>query len=652
MQPASYRELRERLTEVHNLDRASAVLTWDERTKMPPGGAAARADQFATLVRVKHYRMAADEVGRLLSELSSYEESLPHDSTEASLIRVARRDHEKARRVPPDLEADLARAPSTGEHAWREARDRNDYRAAAATPAAQRRAAPALRGLLPRRGGPLRRAARRLRARDEDGGHGAPARRAEARAAATHRRGAGALPRSRRLIPLQPLRRRSASGRSCWRSCSGCRSRPAPGAWTTPRTRSRPPSPPPTCASRPVTATRTCRTAVFCGAARDGARPVRERRERRHDAHPAVPPGLARHARVAEPHMGEPGRAQPRRSGGASTEWLPTRSPGSWRASAPTTSTARSTRSAARWCEPRRTSSPTTCTCWCGSSSSAPSSPAGSTSPTCPRRGTSACSEYLGVDVPADSAGVLQDVHWAEGLFGYFPTYSLGNIIAGQLWEAAHEALPGLEEGIERGELRPLRDWLREHVHRHGRKLESAEIVERATGRPIEIGPYVRYLTQEVRRDLRARGGTAACPGEPLAARHPLAPAMPGAVVFAAMPRAQTNGIELEYETLWRSVEAHRAADHGARGADAGLGRALLQLARRPWLPRRPVRQPRHRPLDEDRGRAGAEPARADGRATTRARATRSTTWPTTRPGCSTRSTSTPRTWWACRWAA
>ena len=51
--------------------------------------------------------------------------------------------------------------------------------------------------------------------------------------------------------------------------------------------------------------------------------------------------------------------------------------------------------------------------------------------------------EYLDVDVPADSAGVLQDVHWAEGLFGYFPTYSLGNIIAGQLWEAAHEALPG-----------------------------------------------------------------------------------------------------------------------------------------------------------------------------------------------------------------
>jgi carboxypeptidase Taq len=105
--------------------------------------------------------------------------------------------------------------------------------------------------------------------------------------------------------------------------------------------------------------------------------------------------------------------------------------------------------------------------------------------------------EYLGVEVPADSVGVLQDVHWSEGLFGYFPTYSLGNVIAGQLWEAAREALPDLDERIEIGDLGPLRDWLREHVHRHGRKLEPAEIVARATGRPIEIGPYVRYLSRK-----------------------------------------------------------------------------------------------------------------------------------------------------------
>ena len=81
---------------------------------------------------------------------------------------------------------------------------------------------------------------------------------------------------------------------------------------------------------------------------------------------------------------------------------------------------------------------------------------------------------YLGLDVPNDAAGVLQDIHWAEGAFGYFPTYSLGNVIAGQLWQAINEAIPDLDEQIERGEFRPLREWLREHVHRHGRKLSAA----------------------------------------------------------------------------------------------------------------------------------------------------------------------------------
>ena len=104
---------------------------------------------------------------------------------------------------------------------------------------------------------------------------------------------------------------------------------------------------------------------------------------------------------------------------------------------------------------------------------------------------------YLGIDVPDDAHGVLQDVHWAAGEFGYFPTYSLGNVIAAQLWEAAREALPDLDRQIEQGEFEPLREWLREHVHRHGRKYSAAEVVERATGRPIEVGPYVTYLTEK-----------------------------------------------------------------------------------------------------------------------------------------------------------
>ena len=101
--------------------------------------------------------------------------------------------------------------------------------------------------------------------------------------------------------------------------------------------------------------------------------------------------------------------------------------------------------------------------------------------------------------MPDDAHGVLQDVHWAGGDFGYFPTYSLGNVIAAQLWEAMRQGLPDLDSQIERGQFGPLREWLREHVHRHGRKFSADEVVERATGRPIEVGPYVSYLTDKFR---------------------------------------------------------------------------------------------------------------------------------------------------------
>ena len=95
--------------------------------------------------------------------------------------------------------------------------------------------------------------------------------------------------------------------------------------------------------------------------------------------------------------------------------------------------------------------------------------------------------------MPDDAHGVLQDVHWAGGVFGYFPTYSLGNVIAGQLWERIAAELPDLEDADRRGELAGLRDWLREHLHRHGNKFMPKELIERRGRRsPIDVQPYVR----------------------------------------------------------------------------------------------------------------------------------------------------------------
>ena len=85
--------------------------------------------------------------------------------------------------------------------------------------------------------------------------------------------------------------------------------------------------------------------------------------------------------------------------------------------------------------------------------------------------------EYLGLEVIDDADGVLQDVHWADGSFGYFPTYSIGNVIAGQLWEHARAAIGDLDEQLRAGELSGLLDFLRDLLLRHGGKFEPAEMV-------------------------------------------------------------------------------------------------------------------------------------------------------------------------------
>src|SRR5688500_9135227 len=120
-------ELRQRLAEIHDLERALAVLGWDQRTMMPPRGAPARAEALATLGGIVHERFVDDETGRLLDRLAPLEESLEYDSDDASLIRVTRRDWEKARRVPAELAASWLREGAKAQAAWLEARAASDY---------------------------------------------------------------------------------------------------------------------------------------------------------------------------------------------------------------------------------------------------------------------------------------------------------------------------------------------------------------------------------------------------------------------------------------------------------------------------------------------------------------------------------------------
>ncbi len=106
----------------------------------------------------------------------------------------------------------------------------------------------------------------------------------------------------------------------------------------------------------------------------------------------------------------------------------------------------------------------------------------------------------LGLEPPDDRDGAMQDVHWYAGLIGgQFQGYTLGNILSAQFFEAATRANPGLPAAIARGEFGVLLGWLREHVYRHGAKFTAAELVERATGRPMTIEPYLAYLEGKYR---------------------------------------------------------------------------------------------------------------------------------------------------------
>jgi carboxypeptidase Taq len=102
--------------------------------------------------------------------------------------------------------------------------------------------------------------------------------------------------------------------------------------------------------------------------------------------------------------------------------------------------------------------------------------------------------DYLGIIPPNDAQGVLQDVHWSGGMLGYFPTYSLGNLISVQFFDEAKAAIPSLTDQIAAGEFGELLTWLRENVHRHGRKHIPAELVKRVTGNDLTAANYIAYI--------------------------------------------------------------------------------------------------------------------------------------------------------------
>ena len=479
-------ELLERLAEIADLDRVGMLLAWDQEVCMPPGGGEPRGELRATVGRLAHERFTDEHVGELL------EAAAPRDELEADIVRVARRDFDKARRVPGELVAEMARAGVAARGIWLQAREADDF--APFAPALQRNIElrrrysacfseaehpydPLLDDYEPgMRTAELREALERLR----DGLVPLVAAAPEVDASLLR---TGPFPEAGQRALLTTVLRAFGVDREQWRLDE---------------------------AAHPFEAT-------------IAASDVRLTTRYDEGDLDSLYSSMHEFGHGLYEHQVDPALERTPLGGGASSAWhesqsrlwenMVGRSPGFWRWCFPHAQAALPERFAgATWQEVQQAANAVRPSLIRVSADEVTyglhivlrfelelalieGDLAVADLPAAWNERTRA---YLGLEVPDHVHGVLQDVHWAEGAFGYFPTYALGNVIAGQLWARVTADLPDLDERFAAGEFAPLREWLAEHVHRFGRRYLATELLERVVGEGLDPAPYLAYLEAKV----------------------------------------------------------------------------------------------------------------------------------------------------------
>ncbi len=483
--------LLEPLAEIADLGRARALLAWDERTQMPPRGAAVRAEQLATLTRLRHQRFSSDELGRLIDAAAMSFDSAPDDSFEASLVRVTRREWEKARRVPAELRAEIARTTSIAEHAWESARAESDF--AAFLPHLERVIGlerryvecfdhddpydPLLDDYEPEmKTAELRPVLERLR-------EGTVELLAEIVAA-------GVEVDSSCLYGEFAVERQAALARTI-----ADRLPLEADAWRLDETVH------PFAVGIGISDLRiTTRfdpgyvgTALWAVIHEIGHALYQNGIDSQLERTPlcrSVSLGFDEsQSRMWENWVGR-GRPFLAHLHPLLTEAFPERFAGT---------DAESLYRAANRVEPsliRVEADEVTYNLHIALRFELEQEIFAERleAADLPDAWNARMTEYLGVEVHDDAHGVLQDAHWSGGAFGYFPTYSLGNVIAAQVWELVRDELRDLDQQLVAGELEPLRDFLAERIYRHGGKLEPASMIERVTGGPLDPEPLLSQL--------------------------------------------------------------------------------------------------------------------------------------------------------------
>jgi carboxypeptidase Taq len=491
---SAFDRLRERLAEVNGLTKAATLLLWDQRVMMPPGGAEARAEALGTVSRLAQERFIDDEVGRLLEELRGLEESSDYDSFEASLVRTTRRQHEKARRVPPELVGEMRRASALGLAAWGPAKERSDFEQLRPHLETQLELRHRYVGCFPPADEtydvllddyePLMKTAEVRHVFDELKEELVPLIEeiGEAGAVDDSFLHGDFAPAAQRDLGLEVVRAFGYSEDE-WRLDETAHPfMTSPGAGDIRLTSN----------FRPDDLSSLFATMHEFG-------------------HGVYEWGVDRS--LAQTPLGTGVSLAVHESQSRTWENLVGRSRAFW-----------------RWFYPRLQDR---FAAQLGSvDEEAFYRAVNKVQPSLiridadevtynlhiilrfeleqdliddrlelsdlPEAWNARMEEYLGVDVPDAASGVLQDMHWAGGALGYFPTYALGNVISVQVWERALEDLGDLDERFECGEFGDLREWLREHLYALGARFTPQETIERVTGSRIDAKPYLRYLREKL----------------------------------------------------------------------------------------------------------------------------------------------------------
>jgi carboxypeptidase Taq len=492
---ATLNELRERLGVILDLNRASALLGWDQQTMMPPKGTEGRAYQLSTIDRFAHDLFVSDEVGKLLDELAPYEQELDPESVEAALIRVTRRDYEKASRVPGELRSEITKAEVIGIPAWAEARQNSDFEA-----------------FLPYLEKNVELKRRYIECFEDTGKsdydillddyqEGA---RSEEITAIFERVKEVVIPLIREVAAAQPVENDFAHGHYPVEKQELIgreileRLGYSSEAWRLD------PTVHPFATSISVDDIRL--TTRYSEA--DAESVFHTAHEFGHGIYEhGIDPSLERTPLVELNSM------VLHESQSRLWENLVCRSRPFWRFFFP------------RLQEvfPEQLNGVTDEMYWRYVNRVQPDFIRVEADEVTygmhiilryeleqeiiagrldlrdlPRVWNEKTKEYLGLDVPDDARGVLQDVHWSGGSFGYFPTYLLGTIASVQIWERVRGELTDLDSQMEAGEFGPLREWLREHMYRWGRRFTPDEMLERIVGGPLDVEPYLAYLKSKV----------------------------------------------------------------------------------------------------------------------------------------------------------